>query len=224
MAINAYGNNLALNGAVDNSSPINNVDKSILGKDDFMKLLLVELQYQDPTEPMDSEKILSQTSQLAGLESSEKTNKALSDLAASLGNSQQFSTISAIGKTADLGSNAVAHDEGSVTSFEVYFPEDVSTGEIEILDSNGNTVSTMAIDNDQTSGVYQFDWTGELSNGSQAESGVYYVTASYRNPTGDQLTTRMGAYPIESVRFEEGKALVKVGSQYVPLDQIKEIY
>jgi len=222
MAINALGENLATAGAVDTTTAVE--DKTALGKDDFMKLLLVQLQYQDPTEPVDSQTILTQTSQLATLEASDNTNKALVDLAASLGNSQQFTTISAIGKTADLGSNAIGYDEGTVSSFEIYFPEDVASGEVEILDSNGNIVSTMAIEEGQNSGVYQFDWTGELSNGSPAESGVYYITASYRNPNGDQLTTRMGAYPIESVRFEDGESLVKVGSQYVPIDQVKEIY
>ena len=69
--------------------------KSVLGKDDFMKLLLAELQHQDPTSPMDSDKILNQTAQLAQLESQEKTNTALEKLAASFSNSKNFSAVSA---------------------------------------------------------------------------------------------------------------------------------
>ncbi|WP_373001886.1 flagellar hook capping FlgD N-terminal domain-containing protein [Sulfurimonas sp.] len=231
MAINSVGQNLATNGEVQNTQTTK--DKTILGKDDFMTLLLVELQHQDPTEPMDSEKILSQTSQLATLESAENTNKALSDLAASLGASQNFSSISAIGKTADLGSNAIAHDEGSTTSFEVYFPQEIKNGTIEILDTEGNIVSTIPIDMKDADGdvldkiasdVYQFDWDGKLTNGNAAGSGVYYVTASYTNPAGEAQTTRMGTYPIEAVRFENGEALVKVGSNYVPLDSVVEVY
>ena len=59
--------------------------KAVLDKDSFMKLLLVELQHQDPTDPMDADKILTQTSQLATLESASNTNKALEDLATQLG-------------------------------------------------------------------------------------------------------------------------------------------
>lgn len=228
MAINAYGDNLATNGVVGNTTA-GVEDKTSLGKDDFMKLLLIELQHQDPTEPMDSEKILTQTSQLASLESAENTNNALEDLAGSLGNSQQFSTIAAIGKTADLGSNAISHDEGSISSFEVYFPESIKSGNVEILNSDGDVVGTMPIEipegsTSKDAGVYQFDWNGEFADGSNAESGVYYVTASYNNTDGAARTTRMGAYPIEAVRFEEGNALVKVGSNYVPLEQVKEVY
>jgi len=222
MAINAYGNNLSTNGVVDNSTKATE-DKTVLGKDDFMTLLLVELQNQDPTEPMDSEKILTQTSQLASLESAENTNKALEDLAASLSNTQQFTTISAIGKTADLGSNAIGHDEGSVSTFEVYFPQSIASGNIEILDSDGNIVSTMAIE-PNPSGVYKFDWNGMLSSGEPAGSSVYYVTASYNDEAGKAQTTRMGAYPIESVRFEDGKTYLKLGSSYVALKDIVEVY
>lgn len=231
MAINSVGQNLATYGRVDDTPVVK--DKTILGKDDFMKLLLIELQHQDPTEPMDSEKILSQTSQLATLEASENTNKALADLAASLGASQHFSTIAAIGKTADLGSNAIAHDKGSQSSFEVYFPKDIKNGTLEILDSEGKVVGTIDIDmkdengnalDKKEAGVHQFDWDGMLSNGSSAESGIYYITASYKDSTGTAQTTRLGTYPIEAVRFEGGSALVKVGSNYVPLDNIKEVY
>jgi len=221
MAITSTGENAAI--AAEYQAPTVAEDKSILSKDDFMTLLLVELQHQDPTEPMDSEKILSQTSQLATLEASENTNKALADLAVSLGSSQQYTTIAAIGKTADLGSNAIGYDEGSSSSFEVYFPQEIASGNLEVLDTNGNIVGTMAIE-PNPSGVYQFDWDGTLSNGDAAESGMYYITASYKNPAGDDLTTRMGAYPIESVRFEDGATLVKVGSSYVDIENVVEIY
>ena len=195
----------------------------VLGKDDFLKLLLVELQYQDPTEPMDSEKILSQTSQLATLESAENTNKALENLAASLGNSQQFSTIAAIGKTADLGSDAIAYEKGSSSTFEVYFPNDIRQGSIEISDNTGKVVKTLDVGTNP-SGVYKFTWDGTDVSGNFADSGIFHVNANYSDPNGNTLQTRLGAYPIESVRFDEGKTLVKVGSNYVPLENIKEVY
>ncbi len=198
-------------------------DKTKLGKDDFLNLLLVELQHQDPTEPMDSDKILTQTSQLATLESAQNTNDALEKLANSLGSTQQFSTISAIGKTADLGSNAIGHDKGEVSSFEVYFPDSISAGTVEILDGDGNKVATMPV-GENPSGVYKFDWDGKLDSGEMADSSMYYITASYSNAEGKALTTRMGAYPIESIRFEEGETFVKVGSSYVPLLSVKEVY
>lgn len=259
MAINSIGQNLATQGNVDTKKETE--DKSILGKDDFMMLLLTQMKYQDPTEPMDTETILTQTSQLATLEASENTNNAIEALSASLELSQQFSVIAAIGKTADLGSNAIGYDKGSPSIFEVYFPQEIKSGTIEILDSNGNIVATMDIDvkgedgetpdpdedgeapetyedgdiadpdpepapDDKTlaAGVHQFSWDGKLSDGTYADSGVYYVTASYTNEAGEAQTTRLGTYPIEGVRFEGGKAYVKVGSNYVPLESIKEVY
>ena len=218
--INATDSTSALSSST--GSAYENPD-GILDKDDFMMLLLTELQYQDPTEPTDTATILTQTSQLATLESAENTNAALQELAATLANGDQFSTIAAIGKTADLGSNGIVYDEGEVSSFEVYFPQDVSSGVIEILDNNGAIVSTLNIE-PNPAGVYQFDWDGTLSTGDAAEAGLYYITSSYTNPDGEALTTRMGSYPIESVRFDEGQTLVKVGSSYVPIENVVEIY
>lgn len=221
MAITSTGLNAATN--AEYATATSTEDKSVLGKDDFMKLLLVELQNQDPTEPMDSEKILSQTSQLATLESSENTNKALAELTAALGNNQQFSTVSAIGKMADTGSNAIVLDEGSDTTFEMYFPDAIEHGTVEILDVNGNTVKTLDVGTNDK-GVYQFTWDGTNTGGNSVNSGIYYATASYTNPDGDALKTRVGAYPIESVKFDGGKTYVKLGSSYVSLENIKEVY
>ena len=227
MAITAIGQNSALAQQTEATAVVK--DKSVLGKDDFMKLLLIELQYQDPTAPMDSEKILTQTSQLAGLESTDKTTKALDALSASLGNSQQFTTISAIGKRADLGSDAISHDKGSDTKFEIYFPKDVDHGSIDITDADGKAVASLNIEVDSTTGkrdagVYQFTWDGLDSSGNEVDSAIYHVNSKYVDSNGNDQTTRIGAYPIESVRFEEGKALLKLGSNYIPLENIKEVY
>ena len=222
MAINAYGENLATNGSVGTTSTAV-ADKRVLAKDDFMKLLLVELQHQDPTEPMDSEKILTQTSQLAGLESSENTRVALEELTASLGSTNQFSTISAIGKTADLGSDAISLDEGTTSSFEVYFPASIEQGVVEITDLDGNLIKSLDVGTNP-SGVYQFDWDGTTNQGNPAESGIYRVNGNYTDQDGNNLQTRLGAYPIESVRFQDGETLVKVGSSYVPLNDVVEVY
>ncbi|MDF1880950.1 flagellar hook capping protein [Sulfurimonas sp. MAG313] len=195
----------------------------ILGKDDFLKLLLVQLQYQDPTAPTDSGTILTQTSQLAALESSDNTNNTLEKLSAALLSSSQFSTVAAIGKIADIGSNGITFEEGKNSNFEIYFPQDIASGNVEIKDTDGNIVRTIPIaTNDK--GVYAFDWNGINDAGAAAKSGVYYIEASYSNQAGDSLTTRAGAYPIESVKFVDGQSLLKLGSSYVPFESISEIY
>jgi len=204
------------------TSGTNNPD-GVLGKDDFMKLLLVELQNQDPTKPTDTDKILTQTSQLASLESADNTNSALEELSKSLESSQQFSTIAAIGKTADLGSDSISHTKNEDSTFEVYFPNSVKEGTVSITDSDGNTVQTLDVGTNP-SGVYKFTWDGSNSSGNQADDGIYHVNAQYTDGDGNTQKTRLGAYPIESVRFDSGKTLVKVGSNYVPLENVKEVY
>lgn len=221
MAITSTGLNAATN--VDSSAATTVKDKTALSKDDFLKLLLVELQYQDPTAPMDTDKILSQTSQLAALESSTNTNTALDKLTTALGGSQQFSTISAIGKTADIGSNAITYDEGTNSAFEVYFPKSVQEGTISITDLQDNKVATINVGTNP-SGVYKFEWDGKDSSGGKAKSGIYKVNADYTDQSGAAQTTRLGAYPIESVRFDSGVTYLKLGSSYVSLEQVKEVY
>lgn len=222
MAIDAYGNNATTSTVAAASNGISTEDKTILGKDDFMKLLLVELQHQDPTEPMDSEKILSQTSQLATLEASDNTNTALEKLAASLQSSMGFSSIAAIGKIADTGDDTVTYETGKSADFELYFPAEVTGGEIQITDAAGNIIRTIAI-GANPSGVYAHSWDGTLDDGTLAEPGVYHAQAAYIDADGTQRMTRAGAYPIESVRFENGQTEVRVGSKYVPFESIVEV-
>ncbi|MBN2870069.1 MAG: flagellar hook capping protein [Campylobacterales bacterium] len=204
------------------NAPAGTNPNGILGKDDFLKLLLLELKYQDPTAPMDTEKILTQTSQLATLESTENTNKALEQLASALSASMQYSGIAAIGKLADTGSNAVALEEGKDVDFEIYFPDDVSSGSVNILDVNGNILRTMPVGATEA-GVAQYTWDGKNNNGISLDEGVYYVESSYTKTDGTSATARVGLYPIESIKFDGGTTYAKLGSSYVDFSSIKEV-
>ncbi len=209
--------------ATTTSSDIYENPDGILGKDDFMKLLLTELQYQDPTDPEDSDKILTQTSELATLESTDNTNKALEDLAAQLGASSDLGAISAIGKMGSLGTDSITLSEDSNPSFEMYFNHDIQSGTVSIADSNNNIVRTFNLD-PQSAGVLGFEWDGTDDAGNRLPNGSYSITADYTDGETGSYSTAFGVYPIESVRFDGGDAYLKMGSNYYPLDSVKEIY
>ena len=226
MAINGITQDLnqVANGSSANSGVVENPN-GVLDKDSFMKLLLVELQYQDPTEPMDSEKILSQTSQLATLESAENTNKAMEELVAKLNNNMDMGSLSAIGKMASLGSNAVILPESGPAQFEIYFQEEIKAGKMTITDGNGDIVREIDLDSQAgKSGVLAFEWDGYGDGGEQLPSGYYSVKSEYLDVNNEQQETQFGIYPVESVRYEEGKPLMKLGSSYVPMEYIREFF
>ncbi len=197
--------------------------KGILGKDDFMKLLLIELQYQDPTDPMDSEKILTQTSQLATLETQENTNKIMEKVASQFESNMNLSAIGAIGKMASMGTDQVRLPEDGNIAFELYFKNNIHSGEVKITDRNGNVVKNFPL-SEQSSGIKAFEWDGTDNEGNRLPEGYYSIRAEYSDGESGSYQTAFGAYPIESVRFDNGEALLKLGSSYVPLENIVEIY
>lgn len=195
-----------------------------LGKDAFMKLLLTEMQYQDPTQPMDTGQILQQTSQLATLESADNTNKTLTSLAATLQNSQQFSAASLIGKVVDTGDNTITgNGDGTSTTFPIYFPSNVSSGTASVTDSNGNAVASIGI-GANTAGTYNLIWDGKDSAGNIMPKGSYSVNATYKDTNGATQATKVGVYPVDSIQYNGAQTLVGVGPNYLPLSSIKTIY
>ena len=201
--------------------------KSVLGKDDFMKLLLTELQHQDPTSPMDSDKILAQTSQLAQLESQDKTNKALTALTKSFANNKNFSAVSAIGKMAQLESslNLKQTQDGkpSPVNFNLNFDEDIKSGAINIYTQDGALVKSMVLEKDKA-GQHSFNWDGKTNAGTDSKAGKYIIKATYQNQDGLTLDAKGGSYKIESVKFENEKTFVKLNGNYIDFSQVSEIY
>ncbi|BAU27673.1 flagellar basal-body rod modification protein FlgD [Aneurinibacillus soli] len=58
-------------------------EKSMLGKDDFLRILVTQLQNQDPTQPLQDREFIAQMAQFSTLEQMTNMNKMMSTLAES---------------------------------------------------------------------------------------------------------------------------------------------
>ncbi|AWE06679.1 flagellar hook assembly protein FlgD [Lysinibacillus sp. 2017] len=73
-------------------------DNGALGKDAFLKILITQLQNQDPTSPMDDKEFISQMAQFSSLEQMQNMTKAMGDLLASQQQSQLMNYSTFVGK------------------------------------------------------------------------------------------------------------------------------
>ncbi|HDZ4231969.1 TPA: flagellar basal body rod modification protein [Campylobacter jejuni] len=216
------------------SSGIVSNPNATLDKDAFLKLLLIELQHQDPTDPMDSDKMLTQTSQLSALEMQQNTNttmqkmvETMQKLSDSFSTSMSTSALGAIGKMATVSDNKIkltGADE--LIALKMYLPEDSDENGVtlEIYDSNNKLVFSEKSDVKSISqGLFTMEWPGRNNDGVYAGDGEYTVKMVYNNKNGEKITANYGTYPIEGVVFKDGVAYAKMAGQEVPFDAIQEI-
>jgi len=79
-----------------------------LGKDDFLKLLVTQLQNQNPLDPMDPTQMLGQMSQLTQVEKLVTISDTLESMNTSMAKANQLEWLSVVGKKACVGSNTVS--------------------------------------------------------------------------------------------------------------------
>lgn len=74
---------LTTNATTANNSKAVATGKNSLGKDDFLKLLMTQMQNQDPTKPMDDTQSIAQLAQFSSLEQMQNLNASMTSLKAS---------------------------------------------------------------------------------------------------------------------------------------------
>ncbi|PKM80846.1 MAG: hypothetical protein CVU89_11935 [Firmicutes bacterium HGW-Firmicutes-14] len=120
--------------------------KKILGKDDFLKLLITQLRYQDPLEPVDNKDFIAQMAQFSSLEQMANMSKGFENLA-----QLQESTLReyAIGQAINLIGRTVSVvlpvDEvtGSINSGSAKLYLEADTGSMVIMTLPADTEVTV---------------------------------------------------------------------------------
>lgn len=105
MAIDAIGNAL--------SSTTSELNQSQLGQEDFIKLFLTELTFQDPLEPIDNREFLAQMAQFANLEQTRVSNENSENLVIMNATAQ---SLGLLGRQVEVTNQSGASTIGSVTA------------------------------------------------------------------------------------------------------------
>jgi len=78
-----------------------NLQASTLGMQDFLKILLTQLTYQDPLKPMDNQEFMAQMAQFTNLQQTQQLNDKIGTL---ITNQAALQSVGLIGRTVDLTS------------------------------------------------------------------------------------------------------------------------
>ena len=151
---------------------------SEMDKDAFLKLMIAQLQNQDPLEPLDGTDYSAQLAQFSTLEQMQNINDTLNmSLDANYLLTQSITntmTAGLIGKEAKIAGDTVSFEgqENTIIGYELVAPD--GSLNIKITDSNGATIKTF--DNlDKDAGQYKLNWDFTDDMGNKVSVGDYKV-------------------------------------------------
>lgn len=156
--------------------------KNALGKDDFLKLLMAQLNNQDPLKPMEHQEFSAQLAQFGSLEQLQNIHKGIESLQGGMGNESKLSALGMIGKTVKATGNEVQLMEGQSVNLSFNSKEGVNPIKAQIYSEAGKVVREMDIDSrNPSNGI---SWDGKDQEGKGLPSGKYTFRVQGVNSSG----------------------------------------
>ncbi len=173
----AVGVNEKLDPSVLSSSSTGTSNSAQDLQNQFLTMLVTQLQNQDPTNPMDNSQLTTQLTQIDTLSGIEKLNTTLGSISGQISTSQSLQSSTLIGHGVMVDGTQILVGSGTTTPFGV----ELSTASTAtIKDASDNVVRTIDL-RARSSGVHTFSWDGTLADSSTAPDGKYTVSIAASN-------------------------------------------
>ncbi|MEO7338068.1 MAG: flagellar hook capping FlgD N-terminal domain-containing protein [Caldimonas sp.] len=142
--------------------------------DRFLKLLVAQMQNQDPLSPMDNAQVTSQMAQINTVSGIQQLNTTVQGLSTQFAQLQAVQGVSLVGHDVIVPGNAMTVANGAGQGgYELAGPADQV--KVEVLSPGGHVVDTLNL-GAQTTGIHSFDWQAGTA---AATSGLTFrVTAT----------------------------------------------
>ena len=196
-----------------------------MGEDAFLKLIITQLENQDPLKPMDNAEFLSQLAQFKSVTGIDDLKSSVDNMATALQSNQALQASSMVGRWVMVPSEQgfLWDQAGMAGSVEV--PTSSSQVLVTITDKFGQPVHQIDL-GPQRKGSVDFQWDGVDQNGVVHSPGQYKVTAM-ANISGEfEAIETMAIVPVESVVMTKTGADLTVntaGLGKIKLSDVKEI-
>ncbi len=188
---------------------------------DFMHLLVVELQHQNPLEPMSTTDMASQLSQMTMAQQLTEINASME---ASLTMSQSINNtamLALVGRNVTVAGDEV-HVADGAASGTMLNSTAPGTATVRVSDADGNEVATFV--RNVTAGLNELNWDGLMSDGQTAADGAYRISVTVQNNDGDQVgATVLMTGPVRGLRYDKGLAVVNVFGQEFYVSEIYQV-
>jgi flagellar basal-body rod modification protein FlgD len=191
--------------------------------DRFLKLLVAQMNNQDPLNPLDNAQVTSQMAQISTVTGINQLSETVAQMVAQFAQMQSLQAAQLTGRSVIVaGSGATLGAEGEVAAaFELSSAAD--SVKVEVRDGNGLLVRELDL-GPARAGIQRFTWDGTTDSGARAAAGAYTfhirATAAGKEIDATALTVRQ----VEGVVQEAGTVrLILAGLGPVAFGDIKQI-
>jgi flagellar basal-body rod modification protein FlgD len=204
--------------ALGTSSATTPASDANASQDRFLKLLVAQLNNQDPMNPMDNAQMTSQMAQINTVTGIQQVNETLKSMATQFSSLQVLQGTSMVGHDVMVDSNTLTRNAG-VAGGAIDLGGKADTVKVDILSPGGQVLDTFnlgALD----AGRHSFDWDASSYQGTGEPS--YRVTATL---AGQPVSsTSLARDTVVSVGSDNGVMTVQLqGRAAVAYDRIKAI-
>lgn len=198
--------------------------KSEMDKDDFLKLLLAQLNNQDPLSPMEDTDMTSQLAEYSSLEQLTNLNESMDTLVAQTGTDDMYTAVSFIGKTVKAEGYAVSKEGESVSTLHYSLGEAVSNLTVNVYSPEGDIVRTENLGSKQP-GTFEYQWDGKDEDGNDQADGTYSIGILAQDTSGQAVIVQTEVSGVvEGVVSENGNQYLRLDDgRYVNFAYISEV-
>jgi flagellar basal-body rod modification protein FlgD len=137
----------------------NNSTDPQASQDRFLKLLVAQINNQDPLNPMDNAQMTTQMAQINTVSGIQELNATLKGMASQMASSQAMQGTTLIGREALIEGDALAF-EGSTGKGAFTLDGAASAVTVDIIGKNGSVLDTMSL-GAMDAGQHGFDWNAK---------------------------------------------------------------
>lgn len=194
-----------------------------LGKNEFLNLLVAQLNNQNPLEPQGNGEFIAQLAQFSSLEGIQQLNSSVSSMMSSFQSSQALQASSLVGRKVIVPSEKAVVDTSESFKASTVLPVSSSNVYVNVYDNSGSLVTRINL-GEQAAGNVSFIWDGKDSSGNVAPPGTYKfeAQATYGSETKGLYT--MLPANVDSVTLGGKELMLNLaGLGNVPLSQVQVI-
>jgi flagellar basal-body rod modification protein FlgD len=193
-------------------------------RDDFMKLLIAQLQNQDPLSPMDNQEFAVQLATFNSLEQLVGLNEKLESLASQQEVVTHFNSAALIGKQVVGKGEQLNLGTSGDANIHYELESNAANVTVRVLSASGTVVRQINAAS-QTAGAQSVTWDGKNALGQRLPPGVYLFEVGAADVSGKALpVSKQVRGLVTGVNLEAVEPVLEIGQLRIPLSAVISVH